>query len=744
MADELSRLQWILKNSISPEYEISAPAQQYGDLTELNRCRRILDAAGTRTLTDIAGDAIGLLDTSVAVYEETGDYAFGLFASGWCRLMDSASRRLCGDVDNRRALECGKWLCHESCWNDAAKTAIRTGRPADIECAGGIRIYAEPVFAGGRPVGSINIGYGNPPNDSETLETLARRFNVDFSELKQAAEAYVPRPDIVVDIAKKRLRTAARLLGQMVEKRGQELELLDYRRRMDTLMRNLPGMAYRCRNGKPWSMEFVSEGSVMLTGYEPEELVCDRVAAYGDLVHPEDADYVWRKVQDSLEQDSHFEIEYRIVTRSGNVKWVWERGLAIDEAENGTDMIEGFISDITAKKQAEEKQLRLEKQVHHGRRMEAVGRLAGGIAHDFNNLLFVILGYAEMMLRELPEGSEHYGRMKEINHAALRGRDLIKQLLAFGRRQMLEMKEVDVHRVISGIEKMLARIIGEDVGLEVNLGAESGFVKADESQIEQILMNLAVNSRDAMPEGGVLCIETEVVNIEKDDEAAETGELEPGPCLLISVRDTGEGMDRDTLDRIFEPFFSTKSREKGTGLGLSTVYGIVRQHEGKIRVHSEPGKGTCFMIYLPLAEVKQAENPAGSAAAHYAPVREEPARVLVVEDDPAVRDLSGRILADQGYSVIYAETAYDAVEKANEPGQVIDLLLTDVVMPEMNGPEVYSRISGRHPEMKVIYMSGYSENVLNKETVENERAGFIQKPFTIRELRQQLSITLAQ
>lgn len=742
MADELSRLQWILKNSISPEYEISAPVQEYGDLTELNRCRRILDAAGPHTLADIAGDAIGLLDTSVAVYEETGDYAFGLFASGWCRLMDSASRRLCGDMDNQRALECGKWLCHESCWNDAAKTAIRTGRPADIECAGGIRIYAEPVFSDGRPVGSINIGYGNPPNDSESLETLARRFNVDFSELKQAAGAYVPRPDLVVDIAKKRLRTAAGLLGQMVEKRGQELELLDYKRRMDTLMRNLPGMAYRCRNVKPWSMEFVSEGSVMLTGYEPDELVCDRMASYGDLVHPGDEDYVWRKVQESLEQDSHFEIEYRIVTRSGNVKWVWERGVAIDEAENGTDMLEGFISDITAKKQAEEKHLRLEKQVHHGRRMEAVGRLAGGIAHDFNNLLFVILGYAEMMLRELPEGSEYHGRLKEIYDAAVRGRDLIKQLLAYGRRQMLEMKEVDVHRVINGIEKMLARIIGEDIGLEVNLRAESGFVKADESQIEQILMNLAVNSRDAMPEGGTLRIETETVTVKKDDEAAETGELEPGPCLLISVSDTGEGMDRETLDKIFEPFFSTKPKEKGTGLGLSTVYGIVRQHEGKIRVHSEPGEGTCFMIYLPLAEARQAENPADSATAQCSPVREKPARVLVVEDDPAVRDLAGRILSDQGCSVIYAESASDAVEKANESGRVIDLLLTDVIMPEMNGPEVYSRISGEHPEMKVIYMSGYSENVLNKDTVENQRAGFIQKPFTIKELREQISITL--
>lgn len=744
MSEELSRLQWILKNSISPEHVNSTPAQEYGDLTELNQCRCILDAAGRQTLADIAGDAIGLLGTSVAVYEETGEYACGLFASGWCRLMDRASRRLYGYVDNRRALESGKWLCHESCWNDAARTAIASGRPADIACAGGIRIYAEPIFAGGRPVGSINIGYGNPPRDNATLEMLGRKFDVDPEELREAAEDYVPRPDFVVDIAKKRLNTAARLLGQMVDKRRNELALLENKRRMDTLMGNLPGMAYRCRNVKRWSMDFVSQGAKMLTGYEPQELVGNSVTAYGDLVHPEDADYVWQKVQESLEGNNHFEIEYRIVTKSGDVKWVWERGVATDEAENGTNHIEGFISDVTGKKQAEEKHRRLEKQVHHGRRMEAVGRLAGGIAHDFNNILFVILGYTEMMLRELPESIDPQSRMKEIYDAAVRGRDLIRQLLAFGRQQMLEMEAVDVHGVIGGIEKMLARIIGEDIELYVDLKAKAGWVKADASRIEQILMNLAVNSRDAMPEGGKLFIETQDVSVEKDDEAAQIGELDPGPCLLISVEDTGFGMDRETLDRIFEPFFSTKPKEKGSGLGLSTVYGIVRQHEGKIRVYSEPGKGTCFRIYLPLADPRQTDKQPDAGVAEEIHARPGPARVLVVEDEPAVRELAGKILEDLGFRVIYAESPSVAIEKADAAEQPVNLLLTDVIMPEMNGPEVYSRISQQHPGMKVLYMSGYPEDVLKKSAMENEKAGFIQKPFSIKDLRREVSIMLGE
>ncbi len=735
MSDDFFRLERILKNSINPEHENRAPQPEYGDLSDLNKCRLILDAAGKRTLSDIAEDAIGLLDTSAAVYEKNGDYAFGLFASRWCRMMDSASRRLCETGDNREALATGKWLCHESCWNDAAKGAIETGRTMDVECVGGIRLYAEPIFAGGRVVGSINIGYGNPPEDREILEKLAGKFGVSVDELEQAAGSYLPRPDFIVDMAKKRLKTGARLLGQMVEKRQREMELLESKRRMDTMLRNLPGMVYRCRNVENWTMEFVSEGAKALTGYEPGELVGDRKVAYGELVHRQDAGHVWQKVQESLAQKNHFEIEYRIIDRSGEVRWVWERGVGTGRGENGVDLLEGFISDITERRQAEEKQRKLEKELHHSRRMEAMGRLAGGIAHDFNNLLFVILGYTEMILQELRENHPYSGPMKEIYDAAVRGRDLIRQLLAFGRRQMLEMKVVDINRIIEGLEKLLQRTIGEDIELKVNLEADAGYVKADVSRIEQILMNLAVNARDAMPGGGFLRIESTVINLE-EDEAGDTAEAEPGRYVLLSVEDTGAGMDRETLEKIYDPFFSTKPKDKGTGLGLSTVYGIVKQHGGKIGVYSQPGKGTRFMVYLPRAEpTEESESvDADDTLPEAGPgLEEESATVLVVEDDPAVRDLTCKILEAQGCRVIKAQSASDAVEKAGEFKEPIHLLVTDVVMPEMKGPEVYGQVLQQHPETKVLYMSGYSEDVL--KISKQEKSGFIQKPFSVRDLK---------
>ena len=732
MPDDFSRLEWILKNSIQPGYEIRAPQQAYGDLTEINECRMILDAVGRQTLANIAEDAIDLLDTSVAVYERTGDYAFGLFASGWCRLMDGASRRLCETADNREALSCGKWLCHESCWNDAGKTAVESGRPMDIECVGGIRLYAEPIFAGGGVVGSINIGYGNPPTDRETLKNLAGKFNIPEDEIRQAAESYVPRPDFLVDIAKKRMKTAASLIGQMVERQQREDELLESKRRMDTLLRNLPGMAYRCRNVGRWTMKFVSHGCLPLTGYTAEELIDDRIAAYGNLVYPEDADHVWQEVQESLRRKNHFEIEYRIVAKNGDIKWVWERGVGTERKDDdGVDLLEGFISDITERKAAEEKQRKLENQLQHGRRMEALGRLAGGIAHDFNNLLFIILGYSEMVLQNLPENHPDYRSIQEILDAARRGRDLIAQLLAFGRRQFLEMQVVDVNHVIAGLEGMLRRIIGEDIELQVDLDGGGGYVEADISQVEQILMNLAVNARDAMPAGGALRIET-------GNSEAESESDSPDRWVFLRIQDNGVGMDREALEKIFEPFYSTKGKDKGSGLGLATVHGIVKQHGGDIDVSSQPDKGTCFVIYLPstdktaIPEKKETPIDAGQAPAA------APANVLVVEDDATVRKLACRVLAAQGHKVIETQSGFDAIEKAKHHKKPIHLLLTDVVMPEIKGPDVYNQIAAAHPEIKVLYMSGYSENVLDSRHTARKNAGFIQKPFSLQELRREV------
>lgn len=318
--------------------------------------------------------------------------------------------------------------------------------------------------------------------------------------------------------------------------------------------------------------------------------------------------------------------------------------------------------------------------------------------------------------------------LRAIHEAAQRARDLTRQLLAFSRKQLLEIKIVDINRVVAGFKRLLERLLGEDIAVELALAAQPLAVKADAAQLEQVLMNLAVNARDAMPEGGTLTIETAAVALNNAYTASKPG-LSPGDYAMIGVSDTGCGMHRDILSRIFEPFFTTKDKEKGTGLGLATTYGIVKQHEGGIWAHSESGCGTTFEVYLPLCPepaaavavqtVQHADDVAGAAT------------VLVVEDDAAVRRLAVDILKRGGYRVINSDSVEEAVRRTAGHDGPLHLVLTDVVMPGMKGPEVYARICARHPEAKVLYMSGYTENVIAHRGVLQENVAFIQKPFSV-------------
>ena len=397
-----------------------------------------------------------------------------------------------------------------------------------------------------------------------------------------------------------------------------------------------------------------------------------------------------------------------------------------------------FVRDLTERKKAEEVRERLEEQFRQAQKMEAVGRLAGGVAHDFNNLLSVILGYGEMVMHNLKEGHPHHAPLREIHGAAERARNLTRQLLAFSRKQVLELKVLDVNQAITGFERLLRRMIGEDITLELALTGTEPRVKADISQLEQVLMNLAVNARDAMPDGGTLTIETAVVEL---DEAypLEGSAIPAGDYVMIQASDTGCGMDKEAQARIFEPFFTTKGQDKGTGLGLATSYGIVRQHGGSIWVYSEPGQGTTFKIYLPLA-AEQAQ------AAPQPPGRTEPvaasATVLVVEDDPAVRRLACSILGRRGYRVIESEDEEHAIELARRHEGPLHLLLSDVVMPVMKGPEVYQSVVATHPEVRVLYMSGYTDKEITRQGVLNAGVQFIQKPFTVNGLLEKVAETI--
>ena len=395
--------------------------------------------------------------------------------------------------------------------------------------------------------------------------------------------------------------------------------------------------------------------------------------------------------------------------------------------EANTIFFELFAEDVTERRA-------LEQQLRQAQKMEAVGRLAGGIAHDFNNLLMVISGYSEFLLERLGADPTLRGHAQEIANAAERATSLTRQLLAFSRKQMLAPKIVDLNGVVTENVKMLTRLIGEDIDLVMVPGPDIGAVKADPGQIEQVIMNLAVNARDAMPHGGKLTIETANVTLDANY-ARFHAPVKPGDYVMLAISDTGMGMDADTQAHIFEPFFTTKGL-KGTGLGLSTVYGIVKQSEGYIWLYSEAGKGTSFKIYLPRFSATGealATQPALAADAEQPSPGHE--TILLVEDEENLRRLARQSLETQGYRVIDAPDGAAAIRISQAHKGPIHLLLTDVIMPGMNGRELANQLSPTRPEMRVLYMSGYTENHIGHNGTLDEGITLLQKPFTLPALK---------
>ncbi len=391
-----------------------------------------------------------------------------------------------------------------------------------------------------------------------------------------------------------------------------------------------------------------------------------------------------------------------------------------------------FTADLTARKLAESGRMRAEEALHrseeqlrHAQKMEAVGRLAGGVAHDFNNLLSVILSYSAMMLDELKPGEPMRDDVQQIRDAGKRAESLTRQLLMFSRQQVVEPRVVDLNEMLAGMEKMLRRLVGEDVEFVFTPGASLGKVRVDPGSIEQVVMNLVVNARDAMPIGGKLTIETSNATLDERYAREHLG-VTKGPHVLLAVSDTGSGMDKATQARIFEPFFTTKEVGKGTGLGLSTVFGIIQQSGGSVWVYSEVGRGTSFKVYLPLVEGATAESrpPIASSTLRGSET------ILLVEDEEAVRVVARGILKRQGYRVIEARNGGEALLLCEKHPGVIHLLLSDVVMPQMGGPELARRLAKGRPAMKILCMSGYTDDAVVRHGALQAGIAFIQKPIT--------------
>jgi len=472
------------------------------------------------------------------------------------------------------------------------------------------------------------------------------------------------------------------------------------------------------------NVRYASPSHTAVFGVPPENLLGQSLFT---LIHPDDQAHVWAALGDLDRVGASAAIEFRLCATSGD--WIVVEailapimGATIDESG-----VLFSARDITERK-------RLETQLFQSQKLDSIGRLAGGVAHDFNNLLTVITGHADMVLETMSPNDPARGDLKELRKATDRAASLTRQLLAFARKQILESRVRQLNDLILDTDKLLRRLIGEDIDLNTLLAPDLGQVRVDTGQIEQVLINLAVNARDAMPDGGKLTIETR--NVVLDDAYTESRVgVSPGAYVMLAVSDTGIGMNHATLHRIFEPFFTTKAAGQGTGLGLATCYGIIKQHGGNIWVYSEMGQGTTFKIYLPrvaeaAAPTAQPDEPTDTPRGTEV--------VLLVEDESAVRHLAARVLRAQGYTVLEAGNGEEALQIIQMHSGVIDLLLTDVVMPEMSGKALADRVVRRYPAIRVLFISGYTDRAIVHHGQLERDVLCLQKPFTLRALAQKV------
>ena len=883
------RIKWMLSGKeLGANLKYHAPL--YGDLTQLNQSGIILDAVGKEMLSQIVGDYLDMLDSSAAVYEVNGDYALGIFTSGWCQFMDQSSRNLCGTKDNRQALSCGRWLCHESCWTQASKISIETGQQVDIQCEGGLNLYAVPIVAGDQIVGSINVGYGDPPNEPEQLKALANKYGVSFDQLDKLSSAYESRPPFIIELAKRRLRVSARLIGEIVERNliekdrkllqnrlqslwsiaqmteasseelcnlvleeiqqlteskysffgfisedGDELRIHSWSKAaMDQCsVQNKPihfpiskaglwsqavvdrkplvwndySLHHHRKKGLPdghvpirnllsvpilrkdkvialaavtnkdsdyttqdlfqvqafvsnillliekrisddalkksdqrlklaldsvsdavwdWRVDtgevyFSSRWYIML-GYEPYELP-QEFETWRSLLHPDDLPGSEAKVFRHLESAEPFEIEFRMRTKDSQWRWILSRGKTVERNDQGKAVrMLGTHVDITERK-------KMEERIQETQRMESIGNLAGGIAHDFNNILFPIVGMSELLMEDLPRGTPEHENAEEIYRAGKRGSEIVKQILAFSRQSEHKVMPISIQKILREVIKLTRATIPTYIEIRQDIQPDCGQVMADSTQIHQVAMNIITNAFHAVEaQGGAISIHLKEISIPHNE--LQRKPLGAGKYALLSIADTGHGISPDIMNKIFEPYFTTKDKGKGTGLGLSVAYGIVKEHKGEIKVTSEIGQGTTFDIYLPLLD-KPVEMEA-STEIEADPTGTE--RILLVDDEEPIARLEKQMLQRLGYKVTFRLSSIEALEAFKSNPQSFDLVISDMSMPIMSGDQLALELISIKRDIPVIICTGFSERINQKKAETYGIRGFLMKPVVRSEL----------
>lgn len=676
----------------------------------------IRDAVGNDVLAELLAEIVDLVPTAAAIHGRGGACVLDAAVCGWCRLLRAAQGRT-----------------NSFCWTDVARRAVETGRLAEGECPGGLTAYSVPITSGDEALGAVSLLHGNPPADPRRIAAIAAAFGVDAAELTAQVAAHPVVSEAAVDMARRHVRLTARMIGLMVGSWRAERAL---RAAEERFTRAVRAGKVGVWDYDPATERFVSLALREVYGFD-QQRVADHRDAWLGVIHPEDRDRVWRAVQDHLAgRTPRYCEEHRVLCPDGQVCWVLSTGTAVRDDTGRAVSLLGTTTDITELKQVQEERARLEAQLRQAQKMEALGQLAGGVAHDFNNLLTAILGHVELAQEQAERGSMVAVALEQIGRAGQRAAALTRQLLAFSRRQPVRPELLNPNRVVEEMELMLRRLLGETITLELRLSA-TGYVRADAGHLEQVVMNLVVNARDAMPEGGRLTIETADALIESP--GALPNDPPPGAYVVCAVADTGVGMDAATLDRLFEPFFTTKPPGRGTGLGLSTVYGIVKQAGGHVRVASDVGQGTTFRVFLPRVELPD-RPPAPPAPLR--PVHSAERTVLVCEDEEPVRALACEILRRGGYRVIASGSGAEATRGAAAHDGPVHLLVSDMILPDGDGRHVAATLRRRYPDLRVLFISGYTADVIERHGELEPDVEFLEKPFTPSQLLQRVRALL--
>ena len=518
------------------------------------------------------------------------------------------------------------------------------------------------------------------------------------------------------------INRASHLAGIAIEHHRTRTELQAAEQRYRTLVERLPAITYIAEVGSFGRWHFVSPQIETMLGFSAEEWRSDS-GLWMRCIHEDDRQIALAAEKRVQETGALYQAEYRMYARDGRILWFRDEANLLDAPDGSTPLMQGVLYDITEYK-------RLEDQLRQAQKMEAVGQLAGGVAHDFNNLLMVIQAHADRILGLLPQADSCYPDAVEIHNATTRAASLTRQLLAFSRKQILQPEVMDLGAVLTEIAKMLDRLLGTAITLRLQIEPGLGKIKVDRSQLEQAILNLSVNARDAMPDGGTLTIQAQNVHF-SETQVWQHSSLSAGSYVMLAIGDTGSGIDPDAQYRIFEPFFTTKAPGKGTGLGLAMVYGVVKQSDGAIAVWSELGRGTIFKIFLPKCNEETALRQSVPAEPEKSSGSET---ILLVEDQPAIREVISAYLKRLGYNVLTAPDGEAALRIAAIQQNTVDLVVTDLLMPNMGGRELATRLAQLHPETQVLFMSGYPDQDVHSEEGLTEVVEIMQKPFSLTSL----------